>query len=215
MKYKAVIFDLDGTILNTLPDLTESVNYALNKYNFPIRTIDEVRSFVGNGVGLLIKRSLPTGTDEKICQECLDEFKSYYENHYAVKTVPYESICDVLSQIRNKGIKIGVVSNKFDSAVQDLCKIYFDGLIDVSVGEKDGVPRKPSPDSCEYVINALGQPKNEILYIGDSEVDILTAKNAGLQSISVSWGFKSKEFLFENGASKIIDNPNQILNILE
>lgn len=215
MKYEAIIFDLDGTILNTLPDLTESVNFALKKYNFPTRTIDEVRSFVGNGVGLLIKRSLPTGTDDKICEDCLTEFKIYYENHYAVKTVPYDGICDVLSKIKDKGIKIGVVSNKFDSAVRELCKIYFDGLIDVSVGEKEGVPRKPSPDSAEYVIRILDVPKNKILYVGDSEVDILTAKNAGLQSISVSWGFKSKEFLFENGASKIIDNPNQILNILE
>lgn len=215
MRYDALIFDLDGTILNTLPDLTSSVNYALDKYGFPTRSIDEVRTFIGNGVGLLIKRSLPDSVDDETVEKCLLEFKAHYQENFAKKTVPYDKITDVLTFLKSKGIKIGVVSNKFDLATKALCKKFFNGLIDYAVGEIIGIPRKPDPTSLLNAINTLEVLKQNVLYLGDSEVDIQTAKNAGVDLVSVSWGFKDQDFLIRNGAKKIINEPIQILNLIK
>ena len=215
MKYTTIIFDLDGTLLNTLPDLTASVNYSLNKFGFPLRTTDEIRSFIGNGVGLLIKRSLPDKTEEAICEQCLKIFKDYYKEHYAVKTIPYDDIYDVLVELKKSGYKIGVVSNKFDLAVKSLCDKFFSGLIDIAIGEIDGTPRKPAPDSLNNAIGYFGADKSNVLYVGDSEVDIKTANNSGVDCLSVTWGFKDKEFLLNNGGENFVNNAKEILDYIK
>ena len=206
MKYETIIFDLDGTILNTLPDLTASVNFALNYFNFPQRTKDEIRSFIGNGVALLFKRSLSDNTDEKICLECLRIFREHYKVNYAVKTVPYDYILETIRELKNCGVKIGVVSNKFDLAVKSLCDKFCTDLIDVAIGEIDGIPRKPAPDSLN---------KATTLYVGDSEVDINTAKNSGVDCVSVAWGFKDIDFLIDNGAKIIVESPIELLEFIK
>lgn len=206
MKYKLAIFDLDGTILDTLQDLTDSTNYVLNTNGYPIHTIDEVRRYVGNGIYLLIKRALPKGTDEKEIQRLFEQFVSYYKDHCAIKTKPYEGIKDLLVSLKEKGIKRAVVSNKGDFAVKILIDKYFPDLFEISVGQKDGVRKKPYPDSVNEVLKELDCKNQEAVYIGDSEVDIQTAMNANMECISVSYGFRSKEFLKENKARLIVDD---------
>ncbi len=206
MKYKLAIFDLDGTILDTLQDLTDSTNYVLNTNGYPIHTIDEVRRYVGNGIYLLIKRALPKGTDEKEIQRLFEQFVSYYKDHCAIKTKPYEGIKDLLVSLKEKGIKRAVVSNKGDFAVKILIDKYFPDLFEISVGQKDGVRKKPYPDSVNEVLKELDCKNQDAVYIGDSEVDIQTAMNANMECISVSYGFRSKEFLKENKARLIVDD---------
>lgn len=206
MKYKLAIFDLDGTILDTLQDLTDSTNYVLNTNGYPIHTIDEVRRYVGNGIYLLIKRALPKGTDEKEIQRLFEQFVSYYKDHCAIKTKPYEGIKDLLVSLKEKGIKRAVVSNKGDFAVKILIDKYFPDLFEISVGQKDGVRKKPYPDSVNEVLKELDCKNQEAVYIGDSEVDIQTAMNANMECISVSYGFRSKDFLKENKARLIVDD---------
>ncbi len=210
MKYELVIFDLDGTILDTLDDLTASVNYALQNNGLAARSREEIRSFVGNGIRLLIERSVPENTSSETLEKVFSDFKCHYKLHSNDKTKPYEGISELLKNIRNKGMKTAVVSNKADFAVQDLIKEHFDGLLDFSVGERVGIERKPAPDSVFEVINTAKIPKDKSVYIGDSEVDILTARNAGTDLIAVSWGFRDKDCLIENGAVIIADNVHQL-----
>ena len=206
MKYKLAIFDLDGTILDTLEDLTDSTNHILSSNGYPTHSIDEVRSYVGNGIYMLIKRAAPDDTEEKEIQRLFEQFVSYYKDHCAIKTKAYEGIKELLVALKEKGIKRAVVSNKGDFAVRILIDDYFPSLFEISVGEKQGVRKKPYPDSVNEVLRELSVTKEEAVYIGDSEVDIQTAKNAGLACISVSYGFRSKEFLKENGASLIVED---------
>ena len=206
MKYKLAIFDLDGTILDTLEDLTDSTNHILSSNGYPTHSIDEVRSYVGNGIYMLIKRAAPNDTEEKEIQRLFEQFVSYYKDHCAIKTKAYEGIRELLVALKEKGIKRAVVSNKGDFAVRILIDDYFPSLFEISVGEKQGVRKKPYPDSVNEVLRELSVTKEEAVYIGDSEVDIQTAKNAGLACISVSYGFRSKEFLKENGASLIVED---------
>ncbi len=206
MKYKLAIFDLDGTILDTLEDLTDSTNHILSSNGYPTHSIDEVRSYVGNGIYMLIKRAAPNDTEEKEIQRLFEQFVSYYKDHCATKTKAYEGIKELLVALKEKGIKRAVVSNKGDFAVRILIDDYFADLFEISVGEKQGVRKKPYPDSVNEVLRELSVTKEEAVYIGDSEVDIQTAKNAGLACISVSYGFRSKEFLKENGASLIVED---------
>ncbi len=206
MKYKLAIFDLDGTILDTLEDLTDSTNHILSSNGYPTHSIDEVRSYVGNGIYMLIKRAAPNDTEEKEIQRLFEQFVSYYKDHCAIKTKAYEGIKELLVALKEKGIKRAVVSNKGDFAVRILIDDYFPSLFEISVGEKQGVRKKPYPDSVNEVLRELSVTKEEAVYIGDSEVDIQTAKNAGLACISVSYGFRSKEFLKENGASLIVED---------
>ncbi len=206
MKYKLAIFDLDGTILDTLEDLTDSTNHILSSNGYPTHSIDEVRSYVGNGIYMLIKRAAPNDTEEKEIQRLFEQFVSYYKDHCAIKTKAYEGIRELLVALKEKGIKRAVVSNKGDFAVRILIDDYFASLFEISVGEKQGVRKKPYPDSVNEVLRELSVTKEEAVYIGDSEVDIQTAKNAGLACISVSYGFRSKEFLKENGASLIVED---------
>ncbi len=206
MKYQLAIFDLDGTILDTLEDLTDSTNHVLSSNGYPTHSIDEVRSYVGNGIYMLIKRAVPNATDEKEIQRLFEQFVSYYKDHCAIKTKAYEGINDLLFALKENNVKRAVVSNKGDFAVKILIDDYFPDLFEISVGEKQGVRKKPYADSVNEVLRLLGCKKEEAVYIGDSEVDIQTAKNAGLACISVSYGFRSKEFLKENDASLIVED---------
>ena len=195
MRYKLAVFDMDGTILNTLEDLADSTNYALKANGLPERTIDEVRRFVGNGIRLLIERAVPTDTDKELTDKVFDTFKEYYKTHCAVKTRPYDGIKDVLLELRKTGCLTAVVSNKADFAVQDLCKDYFDNLFDFAIGEREGIKKKPAPDSVFEVLSKLNVEKADAVYIGDSDVDFATSVNAGMDVIMVGWGFRDAEFL--------------------
>lgn len=214
MRYKLAVFDMDGTILNTLEDLADSTNYALKANGLPERTIDEVRRFVGNGIRLLIERAVPTDTDKEFTDKVFDTFKEYYKTHCAVKTRPYDGIKDVLLELRKAGCLTAVVSNKADFAVQDLCKDYFDNLFDFAIGEREGIKKKPAPDSVFEVLSKLNVEKDNAVYIGDSDVDFATSVNAGMDVIMVGWGFRDEEFLREKGAKRIIKQPSEILDII-
>ena len=212
MKYDAVIFDLDGTLLDTLCDLRDSVNFALSAFGFPPRTTQEIRAFVGNGIGKLIKRSVPDGCSEELCNEVLDTFKAYYKDHSRDKTKPYEGIVSLLQRLKAEGTRTAIVSNKADFAVQEIVPVYFSGLIDVAVGELSGVPRKPCPDMVHLAMERLSSGR--AVYVGDSEVDVQTAKNAGLDGVFVTWGFREREVLEGEGAKFIVDSANELWEVL-
>lgn len=212
--YKAIIFDLDGTILNTLNDLFYSTNYALEQYNLKNRTYEEIRCFVGNGVRVLIEKAVGN-ENQHLVEDVLKTFKMHYQEHSLDHIRPYQCVDEVLKKLNKKGIKLAVVTNKFDAAAQEIVNKYFPNIFDVVLGETKELNRKPHPDMCNYVLNKLGVKSSETLYIGDSEVDILTAQNANLKCISCSWGFRTKKELMESGASIIIDNPREILRLLE
>ena len=195
MKYTCAIFDLDGTLLNTLDDLKNAVNAALAKRGYPARTLDEVRLFVGNGVARLIERAVPEGTSAAETAAILADFRDYYNAHINVETHPYAGVAALLGKLRAAGVKIGVNSNKDDAAVQLLMNDHFPGLFDKAVGESETVPKKPSPIGVETLLKALDADAESAVYIGDSGVDEQTAKNAGLPFIWVSWGFRRKEEL--------------------
>ena len=197
MKYTCAIFDLDGTLLNTLDDLKNAVNAALAKRGYPARTLDEVRLFVGNGVARLIDRAVPEGTSAAEPAAILADFRDYYNAHINVETHPYAGVAALLGKLRAAGVKIGVNSNKYDAAVQLLMNDHFPGLFDKAVGESETVPKKPSPIGVETLLKALDADAESAVYIGDSGVDEQTAKNAGLPFIWVSWGFRRKEELPE------------------
>lgn len=213
---KAVIFDLDGTLLNTLDDLADSTNYALSRFGYPTRTIEEVRQFVGNGVAKLIERAIPEGKNNPNFEKCLAIFKENYAQNMYNKTAPYNGIIEMLSNLKSKGIKIAVVSNKFDLAVKELCKKYFEGFIDFAVGENEaqGIKKKPAPDTVLSVLSEFNFAPEDAVYVGDSDVDIMTAKNSKMPCISVTWGFRDEKFLLENGATILINAPSEIYNHL-
>lgn len=210
--YKAVLFDLDGTLLDTLDDLTDAVNYALEKYGLSMRTRDEVCSFVGNGIVRLLQ--LAVGDDCPNFEGVLAEFRSYYKAHCADKTKPYEGIIPLLKELKARGVKTAVLSNKADFAVQPLVEEYFHGFIDAAQGENEaeGVLRKPNPQGVFAIAKRLGVELSDAVYIGDSDVDIKTAQNAGVACISVAWGFRDEEFLRDHGAAKVVNAPLEILS---
>ncbi len=210
--YSTVIFDLDGTLLDTLDDLANAVNAALIECGLPVRTREEVRSFVGNGIVKLMERA--TGeASPALFARALAYFKEYYGAHCEENTKPYEGICELLQECKARGIKTAVVSNKADFAVQRLVHTYFDGLLLAAVGENEegGVRKKPAPDSLFAVMERLGATPTETVYVGDSEVDIQTAQNAGVDCISVTWGVKDREFLLKNGGTRLVDAPKEVL----
>lgn len=213
MNYQLVIFDLDGTLLDTLADLAAAVNAALSQNAMPLRSIDEVRQFVGNGIRKLIERSVLQGTAPEQTEQVLADFRTYYEAHSTDLTVPYAGIPSLLEALRSAGVKTAVVSNKADSAVQKICAALLPDM-DAVFGEREGVPRKPAPDSVLTVLEKLGVPAKDAVYVGDSDVDILTARNAGMPCISVSWGFRSAGFLREHGAETIVDTAEELLVLL-
>lgn len=208
---EAVIFDMDGTLLNTLDDLQSSVNFVMKMFNFPSRTIDEVRCFVGDGVNLLFERAVPKGVDNQTIKKCVEIFKKHYSQNMYNHTKPYDGILEVLNILKSSGIKTGVVSNKFDAAVKEMSKKYFDGLIDIAIGQADDVPQKPSPEGVLKVMKILGVVS--AVYVGDSDVDIATAKNSNLPSIAVSWGFRNRNTLEK--ADFIADNHIELIEIIK
>ena len=215
MKKTTVVFDLDGTLLNTLGDLRAATNHALEVRGLPPHSMEEIRQFIGNGIRLLICRAMPEGTPEAEIDAALDDFKAYYAAHIHDRTVPYDGIPQLLTALRKRGIKVAVLSNKIDSASQQLIEYFFPGKTDVVFGEHVGVPRKPDPTSCRMVMQQLGVQPEQVLYVGDSGTDMQTAKNAGLYAVGVTWGFRSKEVLLEYGADVLVHRPEQILQILD
>jgi len=210
MQYKLIIFDLDGTLLDTILDLTSSVNYAMRELHLPERSKEEVLSFVGNGNRMLMARCLEKDPGDEETDRALKLFHAYYHRHYADETTAYPGISELLRHLKAGGYRLAVVSNKADYAVQDLCRKYFEGTFDFVLGDKDGIPRKPAPEPIQLVLESLGMERSDAVYIGDSEVDIQTAANALLPCISVSWGFRSKELLEAAGAQTIISRPEEL-----
>ena len=214
MKYRLAVFDMDGTILDTLEDLTDSMNFTLTHFGYPTRTIDEIRSFVGNGLAKLMERACPPGTDAARLGEVLGVFNGHYARHCADKTGPYPGILSLIRDLRAAGMLTAVVSNKADYGVQELCHRYFEGLFDAAVGERPGVMRKPAPDMVRAVLARLGVDRAEAVYIGDSDVDVMTAKNSGLDLVAVAWGFRTVDFLKSAGALRIAGDAGELKNIL-
>ncbi|NLL94092.1 MAG: HAD family hydrolase [Clostridiales bacterium] len=210
-KYTTIIFDLDGTLLDTLVDLNKSVNYALEKNGFPVKTLEETRRFLGNGMGRLVMSSLPEGTSEEIFNIVLGDFKKYYEIHSNDNTKLYEGIDKLLDILKKLNYNLAIVSNKVQSAVSTLRTRYFDTTISVAFGEQVGIKRKPAPDMVFMAMKEFNASPDETLYVGDSEVDIQTAINAGIDCVSVDWGFRSADELMEAGATIIIEEPLALL----
>lgn len=213
-RYKMLIFDMDGTILDTLEDLKNATNYALSQQGYPVRTLAEVRQFVGNGIRKLIERAVPEGTSAQEIENTLSVFEEYYKVHCMDETKPYAGIAELLKEARAQGYQTAVVSNKVDFAVQDLVRDFFDGLFDVAIGERKGVRKKPAPDSVNAVLGRFNLKKDEVVYIGDSDVDYATARNAEVACILVEWGFRDRAFLETLGAKVFAKTPKDILDIV-
>ena len=211
-KYDTIIFDLDGTLLDTLPDLTDAVNYAMTQLCFPIRSIDEVLGFVGNGIRKTIERSVPPNVSQEQIEQALTFFREYYFSHLTVKTKPFGGIMELLRTLHGRGIKMGIASNKADFAVQQLNNHFFSGFGMIALGESPTIPRKPAPDMVAQLCQRLNS-KN-VLYVGDSDTDVQTAINAGLDQISVLWGYRSQQQLEQAGAERFIEKPSEIFDIL-
>ena len=214
MPYQTAIFDLDGTLLDTLEDLFRAVNQALSAHTLPTRTRDEVKSFVGNGVEMLIRRALPAGSDEALTLSVLADFKATYAAICKDNTRPYEGILPLLTSLREKGIRRAVVSNKFDAATKALCADYFGDLVEVAIGERADIRKKPAPDTVMQALGELGVPAEGAVYVGDSDVDIETAKNCGMACISVAWGLRDEAFLRESGATALVGTPDELLQMI-
>lgn len=215
MRYDTVIFDLDGTLLNTLEDLADSVNMVLENEGYEPRTKEEIREFIGNGVKMLMERSLPPGTTEAEVLRCLSLFRTVYLKNMQNKTKPYDGIPAVLEKLKEMGVKIGVVSNKPHEATQEICKRYFHENIDAAIGDNPDRRNKPEPDNVYEALKQLGAEKDRTLYAGDSDVDMYTAQNAGLDSAGVTWGYRSLATLAEAGADYIIDEPDQLIDLIK
>ena len=210
MAYKAAIFDMDGTILDTLADICGSVNASLRREGFPERTIEEVRAFVGNGAKKLIERAVPAGTDAETTRRVLDFYRPYYESHAQIRTAPYPGMAEALKELRTAGVKLAVVSNKPHPATAKLAARYFPDVFDAVLGARDGTAVKPAPDLLNEAMEALGVRPEETVYIGDSDVDIVTAKNAGTDEIAVAWGFRGEAFLRESGAARFVHDAAEL-----
>lgn len=210
MKYKLAIFDMDGTILSTLDDLANGVDYALSENGLPARSKQETRAALGRGVRFLIEQSVPAGLSDAEISKVEEDFLKYYKVHSMDNTRPYDGIVELIKELRASGIKTAVVSNKIDSAVKELCDNFFEGAFDVARGERPGIPRKPNPKPINAIIDKFGLSKDEVVYIGDSEVDLLTANNAEIDHIIVTWGFRDREFLEQNGAKTLVENMEEL-----
>lgn len=214
MKYNTIIFDLDGTLLSTLEDIMDSANHALRECGFPERNLKEINSFVGKGTDYLMKKAVPTNTPIDNLEKCTEIYRNHYKNNMDNKTAPYDGIIKMLEKLKNNGYKLAVVSNKFDSAVKELCKKYFSEYLEVAIGESADVKRKPAPDTALEAMKVLNSKKEDCIYVGDSDVDVKTAHNAGIECIGVSWGFRGRDVLEKEGANYIIDKPEEIFNII-
>lgn len=208
--YDTYIFDLDGTLLDTLADLAGSCNYALRTNGMPERSIDEVRQFVGNGVKLLMERAIPSGQSNPKFEKTYQDFRTHYMEHRLDTTKPYEGIMPMLERLKKQGKHVAVVSNKFYAATRELCRYFFGEYVEVAIGERENIRKKPAPDTVEEALRQLGVGKTGAVYVGDSDVDIMTAQNCAMPCISVLWGFRDKDFLLAHGATTLVSRPDEI-----
>ena len=213
--YQTYIFDLDGTLLDTLGDLAASVNYALRTHSMPEHTVDDVRRFVGNGVRKLMERAVPEGAGNPLFEDAFATFRQHYMEHSLDTTRPYDGILETLASLKARGCHLAVVSNKMMAATQALCRHFFPDTIEVAIGEHEaeGIRKKPAPDTVVAALKALGVGRENAVYVGDSDVDIQTARNSGIPCISVLWGFRDKDFLKQHGAETFISTPSDLLNL--
>ena len=214
-RFDTVLFDLDGTLLDTLEDILAAANYTLREMGYPERTLAEMRRFVGNGAEMQVRRAFGAGADEALIQKALVQYKAYYAAHCQGKTRPYDGVLELLAELKRRGYRLAMVSNKPDEAVRPLAAQYFGGLMDAAMGETAARRRKPAPDMVNDALAALGADRTRAVYVGDSEVDIETARNAGLPCISVCWGFRDREQLAEAGATEIAATAPELLALLE
>ena len=215
MEYKTVIFDLDGTLVDTLEDLQDHVNHVLADEGYPQRTLEQVKLAVGEGYRVLLANSLPTGTTAEVIDRCTELFHQRYLSQLIHKTRPYPGILDLLQELKNRGVKTGVVSNKMDGATKEVCNHFFGSLIDAAVGDTPPRQRKPAPDNVFHLLSLLDASEETTLYVGDSNIDVHTASNAGLDFVGVTWGFRTREVLVREGASILIDEPKDLLPLLK
>lgn len=213
MRYQTYVFDLDGTLLDTLGDLAASTNYALRTHGMPEHSLDDVRRFVGNGVRVLMERAVPQGAENPQFEAAFQTFRTHYMQHSLDTTKPYDGILETLEALKAEGCRLAVVSNKMMAATQELCRHFFRDTIEVAIGEHEaqGIRKKPAPDTVNEAFRQLGIGKERAVYVGDSDVDILTARNSGLPCISVLWGFRDRDFLIQHGAETFISAPSELL----
>ena len=213
MRYQTYVFDLDGTLLDTLGDLAASTNYALRTHGMPEHSLDDVRRFVGNGVRVLMERAVPQGAENPQFEAAFQTFRTHYMQHSLDTTKPYDGILETLEALKAEGCRLAVVSNKMMAATQELCRHFFRDTIEVAIGEHEaqGIRKKPAPDTVNEAFRQLGVGTERAVYVGDSDVDILTARNSGLPCISVLWGFRDRDFLIQHGAETFISAPSELL----
>lgn len=212
---KAVIFDLDGTILNTIADLATSVNYALVQKGYKARSIEEIRSFIGDGIAKLVERAIGFPLYDADLKDMIVLFKEYYNHHYMDATIPYKNIIELMKELKKRGISLAVLSNKYDSAVKSLCEAFFHDLLDECIGEGPGVPKKPDPKGLIMLLDKMDISPEEALYVGDSGGDITVSQFAGVSSVAVTWGFRTKEELAKFKPTYFIDAPLELISIIE
>ncbi len=213
MKYRNIIFDLDGTLLNTIEDLTDGVNHVMEMYGYNTYSISQIKSFVGNGIMKLMETAVPNGKENEKFDEMYNEFKSYYTNHCRIKTRPYDDILNLLGLLKEQDYELAIVSNKNDGAVKELAEYFFDDYINIAIGQSETTRKKPAPDTVYEAMKEL--PKGACLYVGDSEVDKMTADNAGTDCVLVSWGFRDKAMLESLKPLSVIDSPKELIAIVQ
>jgi len=210
MRYKAVLFDMDGTVLDTLADLTNAINHTLSDYGMPLLEKSQVAQYLGNGAAYLMSRAVPEGTPDALREEMLRAYQPWYDSHCAILTAPYPGIVPLMKALREAGVKQAVISNKQDTAVKQLAAQHFPGLLETAVGESETVRRKPNPDAVLAALREMGVEKRDAVYVGDTEVDLRTAENAGLACAVVGWGFRTEEQLHEAGARRIFRSAEEL-----
>ena len=214
MKYQAVLFDMDGTVLDTLDDLCDSINHSLAEFSLPNVSREHVRQCLGNGAAFLVSHSIPAGSSPELEADVLAFYKPWYDAHCLIKTAPYEGILPMMQSLKEQGLRLAIISNKPDRAVQELSDAFFPGLLELSVGESPSVRRKPAPDTVLTAASQIGLSVDQCVYVGDSEVDLETARNAGMDCISVTWGFRDEAQLIEAGASVLVRTPEELESLL-
>ena len=214
MKYQAVILDMDGTVLDTLDDLCDSINHSLAEFSLPSVSREHVRQCLGNGAAFLVSHSIPAGSSPELEADVLAFYKPWYDAHCLIKTAPYEGILPMMQSLKEQGLRLAIISNKPDRAVQELSDAFFPGLLELSVGESPSVRRKPAPDTVLTAASQIGLSVDQCVYVGDSEVDLQTARNAGMDCISVTWGFRDETQLIEAGASVLVRTPEDLESLL-
>ena len=214
MRYRGILFDMDGTVLDTLGDLTDSMNHSLAQFSLPSVSEERAAMGLGNGADYYVRSCMPEGSDEALVKKVLDCYRPWYDAHCLIRTKPYDGIIPLMETLRQEGGLIAIISNKPDFAVQELAEAFFPGLLELSVGESPAVRRKPAPDTVLAAAEKMGLAISDCVYIGDTEVDLETARNAGMDCIAVTWGFRSEEQLRQDGASVIVHNTDELLEKL-